>query len=433
MAGWAKRDVSDSTPLSMRLYGLAARVISPLAPALLRARARAGKEDPARLGERLGRPSLPRPAGRLAWLHGVSVGEGLSLLPLAARIRAERPDTAILITSGTRASAELLGQRLPAGAVHQYAPVDTPGVVGRFLDHWRPDLGVLAESELWPNLILGAKRRGVRLALVSARISSSSLRGWRRAPAAARAVLGAFDLLLARDEAAAEDFRALGVRVDGLADIKFGAAPLPADEAELGRLAAAISGRPVILAASTHGGEEGLILYRFARAAAGRSPSPLLILAPRHQTRGAEVERLALERGLTAARRSAGAEPAGADVLVADTVGELGLWYRLAGLTFLGGSLAPGVGGHNPLEPARLGCAFISGPHVENWPVYGDLEARGATRHVAGPDELDPYFGDAIENPAALATMAGEALDYVQMRDAEARDSTARVLDLLKP
>ena len=155
---------------ALALYSLAARALSPLAPALLSARAKAGKEDGTRLGERLGRPSRPRPIGAVAWLHGVSGGESLSLLSLAERLRAERPDVLVLVTSGTRASADVLTRRLPAGAVHQYSPVDTPGAVRRFLDHWRPDLGVLAESELWPNLILAARRRGVRLALVSARI-----------------------------------------------------------------------------------------------------------------------------------------------------------------------------------------------------------------------------------------------------------------------
>ena len=420
-------------PPSLTLYALAARALSPLAPLLLRARARGGKEDPARLGERLGHASLPRPEGRLAWLHGASVGESLSLLPLIERLRAARPGEPVLVTSGTRASAEVLARRLPAGAIHQYAPVDTPAAVGRFLDHWRPDLGVFVESELWPNLIAGAKRRGARLALVSARLSAASVRRWGWAPGAAQAVLGAFDLLLARDEAAAAAFRALGVRVDGVADLKFAAALLPADEAELARLRAALDERPVILGASTHGGEEAAILDRFAAVAKDANPRPLLILAPRHETRGAEVEGLALGMGFTVARRSAGAGPGGVDVYVADTVGDLGLWYRLAGLAVLGGSLIAGVGGHNPLEPARLGCPFVSGSHVETWPIYGALEAHGATVCVAGAEGLDRYFRDVIEAPAALTARAGRARDLIAMKDVEAREMTSRVLDLLTP
>lgn len=418
---------------SLTLYALATWALSPLAPALLRARARGGKEDPARLGERLGHASLPRPEGRVVWLHGVSVGESLSLLALIDRLRAERPDAAVLVTSGTRASAEVLARRLPAGAVHQYAPLDTPAAVGRFLDHWRPDLGVFVESDLWPNLIAGARRQGVKLALVSARLSAASARRWGRAPGAARAVLGAFDLVLARDETAAAAFRALGAGVDGVADLKFAAAPLPADEGELARLRASIGGRPVILAASTHEGEEAAILDRFAALAMDADPRPLLILAPRHEWRGRAVEGLALARGFTTARRSGRAGPAGVDVYVADTVGDLGLWYRLTGLAVLGGSLVAGVGGHNPLEPARLGCAFVSGPNVEDWPIYTALEAHGGTFCVAGADGLDRYFRDVTESTASLAAMAGRARDLVAGMDAEAREMTSRVLDLLPP
>ena len=186
-------------PLTLGAYAAATRLLAPLAPAWLRHRVRLGKEDPRRWPERLGQAGLLRPPGRLAWLHGVSVGETLSLLPLVARLREERPDVSLLVTSGTRASAELLEARLCGRALHQYAPLDTPGAVARFLDTWKPEIGVFAESELWPNLILGARARGVRLALISGRLSQSSAATWRRAPAAVRALLGAFDLILAAD------------------------------------------------------------------------------------------------------------------------------------------------------------------------------------------------------------------------------------------
>ena len=164
-------------PLPLALYAAATGLMAPFAPALLRARARRGKEDPARLGERLGRPTAARPAGPLVWLHGVSVGETQSLLPLVAALRERRPDALVLVTSGTVTAAGLLAQRLPAGAIHQFAPVDAPGAVAGFLDHWRPDLAVFVESEIWPNLVLAARARGVRLALVSARMTEASARG----------------------------------------------------------------------------------------------------------------------------------------------------------------------------------------------------------------------------------------------------------------
>ncbi|MEP6966499.1 MAG: glycosyltransferase N-terminal domain-containing protein [Pseudomonadota bacterium] len=419
-------------PLSLRVYGLITRAAAWAAPALLVARAKLGKEDPTRLGERLGRAGRPRPPGQLAWLHGVSVGESLSLLPLVDRLRGERPGVAVLVTSGTRASGRLLEGRLPEGVIHQYAPVDTPGAVRRFLDHWRPDLGVFVESELWPNLILTAKERGIRLALVSARMSRGSFEGWRRAPGAARAILDAFQLILARDEEAAGRLRALGARVDGVADMKFGADPLPADPAELATLRATLDGRAVILAASTHAGEEALVLERFAAVATARDGRALLIIAPRHIDRAPDIVQLCLSRGFSAARRMVRPSPDGLDVYVADTVGDLGLWYRLAGLAVLGGSLAPGVGGHNPLEPARLGCPFVSGIHVEDWPVYEDLEAAQATRCLQAGD-LDESLRAVLDAPASLAAMAGRARRFVLARDREMRAVHARVLGLLNP
>ncbi|HLZ83996.1 MAG TPA: glycosyltransferase N-terminal domain-containing protein [Caulobacteraceae bacterium] len=421
--------MTAAPPASLRLYGLASGAASLAAPVWLRARASRGKEDPARWAERLGRATLARPAGRLAWLHGVSVGESLSLLPLIDRLRTERPDVAVLVTSGTRASAELLAARLPPGAFHQYAPLDAPGAVARFLEHWRPELGVLAESELWPNLILGARARGVRLALLSARLSARSLAGWRRAPRAARAVLGAFDLLLARDAAAAERFAALGARVDGLADLKFGVPPLPVDEAEWARARDRLGARPVLLAASTHPGEEEIVLKAFQAAAP--DAGTLLILAPRHPARGEAVARLARELGLAAGRRTSGDALGDAPVYVADTVGELGLWYRLAELAVIGGSLThERVGGHNPLEPARLGCPFISGPEVSAWPVYEALEAARATRRVR-PGELADWFSQALLGDPALAEMAARASAFAAAGETAAGEAAERVLELL--
>ena len=231
-------------PLSLALYGLATRLAEPIAPTLLRRRLARGKEDPARLGERLGHAGRPRPEGVLVWLHGASVGEALSLTSLVEALAAARPDVTLLVTSGTRTSAALMAERLPPGAIHQYLPVDGPAAVARFLDHWRPSLGVFVESELWPNLLLAARARGVRLALLSAKLSQASFRGWRRAPAAARRLFEGFDLILAQDDRADERVTALGGEVAGIADLKFGAAPLPADGAVLAARKAELAARP---------------------------------------------------------------------------------------------------------------------------------------------------------------------------------------------
>jgi 3-deoxy-D-manno-octulosonic-acid transferase len=418
-----------SRPASLALYAAAARAVSPLAPAILRGRARRGKEDPARLGERLGVASVARPNGPLVWLHGASVGEGLSLLPLVARLRDEALEVALLVTSGTRTSAEVLAARLPAGVVHQFAPVDTPGAAVRFIGHWRPSLGVFVESELWPNLIGEAKASGARLALVSAKMSEGSFRGWRRFPRAAAAVLGRFDLILARDDAGSARFRALGARVDGVWDAKLGAPPLPADPAALAMLRDALAGREVILAASTHPGEEGPIARAFAEATRDR-PAALLVIVPRHPVRGPEVEALVRAEGLAAARRSAGEAPAGAAVYVADTLGELGLFFRLARLAFIGGSLVEGVGGHNPLEPARLDCPFVAGPHTDHWPVYSAFLDAKATRRLEMANDLAAAIGDALGG--ALTSMATRAADVVTRLDADNQALAPRLLALIE-
>lgn len=391
-------------------------------------RARSAKEDPSRIAERLGRPSLARGEGPLIWMHGASVGEGLSLVALVTQLRELRPDIQILVTTGTRASAEVLATRLPDGAVHQVAPIDTPRAATRFMAHWRPSMGVFVESELWPNLIDAAQAFGVRLALVSARISERSWRNWRRFPNAARVLINAFDLIFARDAQARARIEDLGGRVDGLWDAKLGAAPLTADELELALVRGQTQGMALILAASTHPGEEALIARAFAAAPAGAAQARLIIV-PRHANRGAEVEQVIRAEGLTAVRRSQGASLVTAQVYVADTMGELGLWYRLAALAIVGGSLVAVVGGHNPLEPARLGCPFVSGPHVDHWPIYGAFVEARATQLVGESRELTDMIGRALRGD--LTDMASRALALARQLDAESGGLAPRLLDLM--
>jgi 3-deoxy-D-manno-octulosonic-acid transferase len=420
-----------SLPLSLALYRAATTALEPFAPLLLSRRAKAGKEDRARLHERLGRPKTARPEGRLVWLHGASVGESLSILPLVERLRAQRPDVAVLVTSGTVTSAELLARRLPQGAIHQFAPVDTPGGARRFLDHWRPDLAVFVESELWPNLLLAAKARGVKLALVSAKLSDKSYAGWQARPFAAHALFSGFDLILAQDGRAAERLAGLGGTVTGEADLKFGSEPLPVDAATLASLGVRLSDRPMLLAASTHPGEEEIVLEAWRALPVKEGwVRPRLVIVPRHPDRGPVVADLALEKGATVALRSREPDDS-AEVIVADTLGELGLWYRLADLAVVAGSLAPGIGGHNPLEPARLDCPIVSGPHVENWlTAYADLrDADGAA--FADASVLGERLAQLLADPAGLKDRAERARAFVARRDTEARAGLDRILDLL--
>jgi 3-deoxy-D-manno-octulosonic-acid transferase len=415
-------------PATLELYRLAMGAVAPLAPVVLAARARRGKEDAGRLGERLGRASLARPDGPLVWLHAVSVGEGVSVLPLVERIRSERPRLAVLVTSGTRTAAELLGQRLPSGAIHQYAPIDAPGAVGRFLDHWRPGAGLFVESELWPNLILAARERGVRLALISARMTEASADSWRRAPGAARAGLGAFELALPQDAETQARLVSLGGHVAGRLNLKRHGAALDADPHEVAALRAAIGDRPVVLAASTHPGEEALIA---SCALPGR---PLTIIAPRHPERGDEIAaQLSLWR-FSVARRSRGERPApGVDIYLADRLGEMGLLYLVADVIVMGGGFVETVGGHNPLEAARLGRGAISGPHVANHAeVYAEMVAVGAAMIVQDPAELARALAVFLMQPATARAMGARASAFAAVQG-EAFEAGWRALAPLLP
>ena len=418
-------DTLPPTPLSLAAYRAIAGLAAPLAGQLLKARARRGKEDPARLAERLGHASRQRPPGPLIWMHAVSVGESISLLPLVEAVRSERPQLAILVTSGTRASAEVLARRLPAGAMHQYGPVDTPGAVARFLAHWRPAAGIIVESELWPNLILAARRAGVRLALVSARMTDKSARAWAAQPAAVRAMLRSFDLVLPQDAGTRARLEGFGARIDGVLNLKRLGAPLACDAAELARLRAMIGARDVVVAVSTHAPEEALV----AEAVRRLPSAPLAVIAPRHPARGEEIARRLAPHGV--ARRSAG-EPITPQtgIYLADTLGELGTLLRLAEFAIIGGGFDPAVGGHNPLEPARLGVGVVSGPHVANHAdVFAEMARAGAALIASDAAALGAQVGALVAEPGRRAAMSAAALAYAQAQG----DQLGAALALIRP
>jgi 3-deoxy-D-manno-octulosonic-acid transferase len=371
-----------STPFGLTCWRLLAGLVAPL---VLRQRVARGKEDRARIRERLGVAGLARPQGRLIWVHGASVGESLSALPLIEKLLLA-PNTTVLVTSGTVASATMLQQRLPAGALHQFVPLDTPRATARFLDHWKPDAGLFVESDLWPNLILGAAARGVRLALVNARMSSRSAERWRLAKKSAAALLSAFDVVLAQDEEIAARFRGMGAHnVQVAGSLKADAPPLAVDPAALAAMQSAIGNRPVLLAVQTHPGEDETILpaHDILRA---KFPDLLTILVPRHTERGQDLEILCGARAFR--RRSTGGQiTSQTAVYIADTMGEMGLIFRLAPFCFMGGTLVP-LGGHNPLEPAALHCAVLAGPHTASAMAAYDaiLNAQGFGRVSSSAD-----------------------------------------------
>lgn len=416
----------------LKLYRAATGALEPALPALLRRRVRQGKEDPLRLRERLGFASAPRPDGPLVWLHGASVGESLSHLPLVERFARERPDVALLVTSGTLAAAQVLQKRLPPGAVHQFAPLDAPRSARRFLDHWRPDLCVFVESELWPNLILGAKTRGAKLALLSARLSEDSFRGWTRFKGAAREVLSAFDRVLAQDGPTAKRLARLGARDDGRLNLKYAGEPLPFDAKMLDALQAELGSRPVVLAASTHPGEDEIVLQAF-ETLCPREAAPLLVLVPRHVARGAAVAAIAEQQGFGVRLRSAaGPIDDETNVVIGDTFGELGLWFRLARTALVAGTLVKGIGGHNPLEPARLDCPALAGPFAADWTsVYRAFDdAKGLVR-VSDARNLAAAWAEDLDDPRAARARAARARKVAEANaDAPAR-AWAALQDLL--
>jgi 3-deoxy-D-manno-octulosonic-acid transferase len=437
--------------LALTLWRAGGVLAAPLLPPWLARRARLGKEFAARLGERRGLTPLARPDGPLLWLHAASVGESLSALPLIAALRSARPALSVLVTSGTVTSARLLARRLggadatpdlsgtmPASPwlTHQVAPLDVPAWAARFLDHWRPDAAVFVESEIWPTMLAALRARGVPAALVNARLSARSAARWAFAAATAREALATFSVVLAQTRADAERLSALAGRsVTSPGNLKNAAPPLPADAAELARLQALLGDRPVWAAASTHPGEEERVLA--AHAIACRAlPGLLLILAPRHPERGGEVAVLAAAAPPGAPRRSLGQDPSG-PVWIADTLGELGLWYRLARGAFLGGSLVP-HGGQNPLEPARLGRPVVFGPHTANFAeaTAALLEAGAATRVAdeaglaAWVERLISDHNWAVEAGAAAAMAAGGG---AAGQDTAALDQTLAALLPLLP
>lgn len=428
--------------LALTLWRAGGALAAPFLPPWLSRRARRGKEFPARLGERRGIAGLARPPGPLLWLHAASVGESLSALPLVAALREARPDLSVLVTTGTVTSARLLAQRLggadaapdTSGAMpasrwllHQAAPLDVAAWAGRFLDHWHPDAAVFVESELWPTMLAALRGRRVPAALVNARLSERSAARWAWARSAAREALDTFSVILAQTGADAERLSALtGWPVTSPGNLKNAAPPLPADAAELARLQALVGDRPAWVAASTHPGEEERVLAAHAMACAAR-PGLLLILAPRHPERGEAVAALAH----AAPRRSLGQGPAG-PVWVADTLGELGLWYRLARGAFLGGSLVP-HGGQNPLEPARLGSPVAFGPHTANFAEATTLLlSAGAATRVADEAGLAAWVEHVISDDE-WAAKAGAAGAVAAGRETAALDQTLAALLPLLP
>ncbi len=414
---------------ALAFYRMATSMLGPFAPALLNWRRRRGKEDPLRMAERMGHASLARPAGPLVWLHGASVGEGVALLPLVERLVARGLN--VLVTSGTVTSAAILADRLPAGALHQYLPLDISGFMARFLDHWRPDLALVAESEIWPNMLRMAHERGVPLALVNARLSPRSFARWGKAPKVIGSLLSRIDLCLAQTRDDALRLQQLGAQsVEVSGNLKYDVPAPPYVQSELAQMTAAVGARPVWFAASTHPGEEEIILTVHQRLKE-RFPDLLTILAPRHARRGPQIAQVAASFGLPAALRSVGDRiTPSTQFYIADTMGEMGLFYRLTSVVLVGKSLGGARGGQNPIEPAKLGVTVLHGPNVSNFAeVYKDLAAAQGAVAVADAAALEAALRLYFSDPALLRR-SGRATQEAVERFGGA---TTRIMQALEP
>ena len=390
--------------LALGMYRVATGMAEPFAPMILRKRLKSGKERADRIGERLGMTETPRPAGPLVWMHGASVGESQLLLSVLREIRAAGCDVAAVVTTQTLTSAELVGRSAGEKVLHQMAPVDSPGAVRRFLDHWRPDAVVFAEGEIWPNMLMGVKRRGVPAALVNARMTDGSIDGWLKRRATARELFGVFSFVGAADPKTAGALDSiLGCRPDVIGNLKRAMQVKAADSDQVDAWRAGIGRRQVLLAASTHAGEEALALDALDRVRRGGGGKPLLVIAPRHPERGGEIVSLSEARGMKTQRRSVDASvpAASCDVLVADTLGEMMFWFEVADGVFLGGASVDGIGGHNPMEPAQVHRRVFCGPYGYNFrDTFDALERCGAVVIGRGASELATFWGACLRDGA---------------------------------
>lgn len=400
-------------------YRVLTSLAEPAVRMLLDWRESRGKEDPDRVHERFGYASHARPEGKLVWVHAASVGEMMSALLLLEKLAAHLPQTHFLITTGTVTSARVLATRLPPRTLHQFVPVDVPACVARFMAHWQPDMALWLESELWPNLLAALRAHRIPTALINARMSKKSQRNWRFALSWITEMLGGFNLCLTQTESGQETLRALGARnVSYVGNLKFAALPLPDDDFGRAKLTKAIGKRPIWLFASSHPGEEEIVIAAQAQLRQ-EFPDLLAIIVPRHPLRADKIMTLMAQHHVASAQRSKGQPPdAHCSVYVADTLGELGVFYRLSPLVVVGGSFVP-VGGHNPIEPALLGAAVGFGPLMPNFSeVVPAMLQQGAATQLPDTSALVTFVRTMLRDTEQRNKQSAAAQTYATAQGA---------------
>lgn len=388
----------------INIYNTLVTVLYPLAiKRYVNKRKQNGKEDINRFNEREGKPKLPRPEGKLFWLHGASVGESVSMLPLINKILDTYPDAHVMVTTGTVTSADVMQKRLPERAFHQFIPIDNPTFTNRFVKYWHPDVALWFESEFWPAVLSSISKRNIPLILINGRISNKTFKRWQQFDFICKELLDCFTLCLGQSEEDSYRLRTLGAKdAICLGNIKYAGLPLPIDEKVKKDLQKEIGSRRVWLISSTHDDEEIRIAKAHKRLKE-KYPDLLMIVAPRHPNRGAEIAELIDKINLKTALRSKGESITDdVDVYIADTIGEMGLWYDLCKIVFVGGSFVP-HGGQNFIEPSRMRDAVIVGPHMHNF-TEAMTRARKADAIMQAEtiEELEHLVDDLLDNETLL-------------------------------
>ena len=406
------------------IYNTLVRTLYPIViRRYLEKRKKMGKEDVKRFNERVGRPTKPRPAGRLIWLHGASVGESISMLPLINRLLEIYPDAHVMVTTGTTTSAEVMAKRLPERAFHQYLPIDNPVFAARFIRHWQPTIALWFESEFWPGMLSTIKRRNIPLILINGRISNKSFKRWQQFDFVIKEILDCFTACLGQSEEDAYRLRALGAKdAMCLGNLKYAGLPIPVEEEKKKEIQDEIGERPVWLVSSTHSDEEAKI-GRYLKELSAKHEGLLTIIAPRHPTRGVEIRDILQDKyQLKTALRSANEKiQPETEVYIADTIGEMGIWYELCPIVFIGGSLIP-HGGQNFMEPSRCRDAVIVGPHMHNF-----TDAMNRAKRADGIIQVDETV-DLIDMVDQLLSNK-ELLDAKRSLAYNWATSEAKVLD----
>ena len=393
----------------------------------LKRRLKNGKEHPQRYTEKLGDSSAARAPGTLIWLHGVGLGEVLALRGLIRAIHARKPEIHFLVTSSTRTSAEVFCNNLPVNTTHQMLPLDSKPFIKKFLNHWQPNLSVWAEQDLWPAMVYHTHARSIPLVLLNARMNEKSYRARTRLTSLYRDLYKRFEWISAQDNQTAANMQSLGANVTTGGSLKTASVPLQDHATLRHEFAQRIAGRHCWLLASSHREDEALALHAH-RKLLQQQPEALLIIAPRLIERKPEIIETAIAHGMKTACRSDNQSPSQCNVYIADTFGEMGIWYRLSPCAFIGGSMSD-VQGHNPWEAAVLGCAIVHGPNTENFlSDYQLLQKNNAATCVSRETQLL----QTLQDQQRLETTAKNALQLAGSNNQQVELLADRLIETLK-